>query len=695
MAGKLAAIKDSAVARSKTWIAGFKLDSWQNLLTGLGTLWDKGRWTVPRVVAFLDAETLDALFYSDPWARRMVETPVRAAFRQGYEIVASGVWVEGSPRAGSWTWHDPDPEMSKREAIDIERAMTKLNANAQLQALFVFGRLFGREAILLGADDGVTDLTQPLEPESVSEVRYLELIDRRDFWPVEWEDDPNEPGYGEPSVWVINRASGRMAKSVRVHKSRLLMAGALLTSNRKKMENEWCDASVLQPVIYELQRFNTDNLSVSNMMMDASQAVLKIHGFAEILAGEDKDTLRTRMDIIDRGRSVSRIMPIDAADEEFSYVERTFTGVKDIMEKRQQLLAGAFGWPVVLLFGREPAGLDATGESDIRAWYDEIQNERVERYEPTIVELVQLVATAMEVEHPESWGISWPSLWQESPKEKAERQKFVADTDAIYLDRGVVDPDEIANARFGGDEWSDRAPQIDFDARTKLAEMTAQKAAGEMMSEEEAYGVAPPSTEPVAEPEPSEPASQPVEKQALNGAQIASLTEKILIPAALGDIPRETAIEAILLAFPTVERSRAEAIMSTIGRGFVPASASSEPAGFAPVVDTVVKQLRADGFRIDPDIKEVPPDEWSGAMHAQSVTLPGDWTQEQAQTWLKENGYRSTVERGRQGAGGAGESEEEKNRWRARQFNPEHFREGSFRVKELEGGVQLVLGRVK
>ncbi len=122
-------------------------------------------------------------------------------------------------------------------------------------------------------------------------------------------------------------------------------------------------------------------------------------------------------------------------------------------------------------FGREPAGLSATGEADIRAWYDAVHAERVERYQPVIESLVQLIAQSLGIEHPEAWGITWPSLWQESPKEHAERQKLVAETDNAYIQSSVLGPEEVAIARYGQGEWSGRAPQLDTDGREALRRM--------------------------------------------------------------------------------------------------------------------------------------------------------------------------------------------------------------------------------
>jgi phage-related protein (TIGR01555 family) len=538
-----------------------------------------------------------------------------------------------------------------------------------LMRLFTFGRLFGREAILIGADDG-KELSEPLDEDAVKEIRFLDVIDRLDFYANTLEDDPTQPGYGLPLTWRVTRAVGGDAGGVVVvHKSRLLLAGGVLTSHRKRRENSWCDASVLQAAIHQLQRFNTDDLAVSNMMMDASQAILKIEGFTEILAGEDKDTLNTRMSIVDRGRSVSRIMPIDAMNEDFKYVERTFTGVPQIMERRQQLLAGAVGWPVVILFGREPAGLNATGEADIRAWYDTIHADRTTVYQPIIEYLIRIVATSLDIDYPEAWTISWPSLWQEAPKEKAERQKLVADTDKIYIETGVLDTDEVATARYGAGEWSDRAPQLDTDGREALKQQNEERLKGELGEEEK---MPEPDTDLELVPGVKLGQTEAVQNTALNGAQITGLTEKILGAASRGEIPVESAKAAILVSFPGITEEQAETLIGPIRTFSPPEKGIDQPV--------------TDGIRMDPDVPDKPSEKQKGSMVVQSVTLPGEWPQSKAQKWLREHDYKSTVERG---------GEKEEARWRARQFNPEHFVEGSFKVKEIESDIQLVLGKVK
>ena len=55
---------------------------------------------------------------------------------------------------------------------------------------------------------------------------------------------------------------------------------------------------------------------------------------------------------------------------------------------------------------------------------------------------------------PDDWRIVWPPLDEPGEKEQAETRKSVAETDALYLDRGVRTPDQVARSRDGSAGWS-------------------------------------------------------------------------------------------------------------------------------------------------------------------------------------------------------------------------------------------------
>ena len=65
---------------------------------------------------------------------------------------------------------------------------------------------------------------------------------------------------------------------------------------------------------------------------------------------------------------------------------------------------------------------------------------------------------------------TWNPLWQMSDLEQAEIEKKRAETDAIYIQAGVVSAEEIALSRFGGDAYSTDTV-LDMEKRAELAAM--------------------------------------------------------------------------------------------------------------------------------------------------------------------------------------------------------------------------------
>jgi phage-related protein (TIGR01555 family) len=133
--------------------------------------------------------------------------------------------------------------------------------------------------------------------------------------------------------------------------------------------------------------------------------------------------------------------------ERYEKIATQFAGVPEMMDRAANRLAASSEIPVTLLMGQAPAGLNATGDTDLRIFYDRIKSDQANILAPILIQLVHVTALALGIrgEH----GVIFPSLFQETPKERREADKLLADTDAIYLDREVLTPEEVRARRFG------------------------------------------------------------------------------------------------------------------------------------------------------------------------------------------------------------------------------------------------------
>ncbi len=112
--------------------------------------------------------------------------------------------------------------------------------------------------------------------------------------------------------------------------------------------------------------------------------------------------------------------------------------------------------------GQAPAGLNATGDSDIRIFYDTVKAAQTNDLKPRLERLCKFVTISQgrpEIKH----NVTFPSLWQESPLELATRQKLVAERDVLYIVNECLDPRDVTIARFGGKTWS---PELKIDPAT-------------------------------------------------------------------------------------------------------------------------------------------------------------------------------------------------------------------------------------
>jgi hypothetical protein len=81
-------------------------------------------------------------------------------------------------------------------------------------------------------------------------------------------------------------------------------------------------------------------------------------------------------------------------------------------------IAGATGIPVTRLFGRSPAGMNSTGESDERMYRQALEQERAVHITPLLDRLIPIVCRSAIGEFPKGAKFKYPSLLEIPPQEK-------------------------------------------------------------------------------------------------------------------------------------------------------------------------------------------------------------------------------------------------------------------------------------
>lgn len=116
----------------------------------------------------------------------------------------------------------------------------------------------------------------------------------------------------------------------------------------------------------------------------------------------------------------------------------TFTGLKEVYESMCLNLCGASHYPMTKLFGRSPAGMNATGESDLKNYYDYVDTLRESRLRPVLEKLLPVLARSAGIQL-EDADLSFPPLWTPTAKETADIAKIKADSIVSAFQSGLLD----------------------------------------------------------------------------------------------------------------------------------------------------------------------------------------------------------------------------------------------------------------
>lgn len=305
-----------------------------------------------------------------------------------------------------------------REAI--QRAFDRYGVMDQLCDAIKWARLYGG-AIAVILIDG-QDVSTPLTTVPRGSFRGLYVFDR---WQLDSQNlDPvQELGrdFGNPEYYrVIAKNSEVDFKADRIHYSRVIrLEGRRLPFYLRQSYQGW-GASVLEPVFDRIKGFDLATQGATQLLSKTYLRYYKVKGLRQILTNSRaSEGFKKQMDYIREFQSAEGLTVGDTEDD-FQTLTYSFTGIPEILLQLGQQISGAFGIPLVRLFGQSPAGLNATGESDIRNYYDNIKHLQRLMLRSGVQRLIDV---AFESETGRSPGSSltfdFRSLWQMSQTDKA------------------------------------------------------------------------------------------------------------------------------------------------------------------------------------------------------------------------------------------------------------------------------------
>lgn len=474
----------AAIADQTMLEAVGRMDGWENIVTLIGTAKDKrqgGR--IKRPAPNVNYRQFEDLYFGDDLAATIAELPAREMVRGWFDVTADDPALNDSKdgRTGE------DDEATTEEKITVGKRVGQeldvLDAQESVFEALVWARVFGGSLLFLGIDDGGGDdpesLAEPLNEDNIQSFDHLTVFDRWDVHIHSRTTNPSDPNFGRPEFYTINTTTLDGHKALpgdKIHHTRFIRFDGTLVNRRRTRENGgWADSIYVR--LDELIRdYNLAWNSIAHILQDFAQAIFKMRGLKDALLSDKDDHVHKRMAIIDRFRSSMRAIPLDAEGEDFERKATPVAGLADLMDRFALRLAAGARQPATLLFGQSPAGMQATGASDIRFFYDQIAAMQNSSLKSKMERLVGLIfknkSGPTDGVEPDDWSLKFRPLYQLTEKEKAEVRETQSRTDTAYIDTGVVSEDEIAYSRFGGGEYS---PETVLDLEKRNKDKLAEK----------------------------------------------------------------------------------------------------------------------------------------------------------------------------------------------------------------------------
>jgi len=438
-------------------------DGYVNLLNKYGTKQDNSEaYKFEREPVIPDMQ-LTGLYEGNGLFSKIIDTPAEEALKHGFDLNLKSDEVNAF----------------------VEDALDDLEWEEKAATAIKWARLYGGALIVMLIDDG-RGLEEPVDWEHIRSIDELRVYERSIVQPDSsslYQQDYGGKGvgnrvskFGQPEYYYVSSIYG----SFKVHESRCLVFhnGVLpeQTSNATYLFWGMPEYVRIRRALRETVTAHTDSVK---LLERSVQAIYSMKGLASLLTTDDgENQVLKRLQLVDTSRGLLNSIAIDSEGENYDFKTFQFSGVKDVIDATCNMLSALTNIPQTILFGRSPAGMNATGDSDFESYYnfvEKIQRLMLKRNLRTLLDVVFRAGIASgDVAEEPDYKLEFKPLWSLSDTEqatvdqtKAQTALVKAQTAQAYVDMQALDPTEVRR-RLASDEEFDVEDIISEDDEDDL-----------------------------------------------------------------------------------------------------------------------------------------------------------------------------------------------------------------------------------
>lgn len=427
----------------------YRADGYVNLMNKYGTQKDVSEGYRFQQEPIIPDDMLTQYYEGNGLFAKIIDTPAEEAIKHGFHL--DGL-------------KDAEIENFYVEALD------ELDWEETAMTCIKWARLFGGSIAVLLVNDG-RGLEEPLDWKNIRSIDDIRVYDRSLIQPdyssmFNYQaDDPfrtRGSRLGMPEYYDVFSKYG----SFRVHDSRCLVFpnGTLPENTTNSIYQIWGIPEYVR-INKAIRDAEVAHGSAVKLLDRSIQAVYKMKDLsAELATEEGEDRVLRRLQTIDMARGMLNSITIDSEGEDYDFRTFQFGGVPDVIDTTCNYLSALTSIPQTILFGRSPAGMNATGTSDLENWYNYLERIQKRMIRKNLRYLLSIIFQAGvytgEIDEVPNIKVKFNPLWSLSDLEQADLeqkratiQQTKATTAQIYVGMEAIDPSEVRKKLADSEEF--------------------------------------------------------------------------------------------------------------------------------------------------------------------------------------------------------------------------------------------------
>ncbi|MGO4738633.1 DUF1073 domain-containing protein [Bosea sp. 2KB_26] len=394
----------------------------------------------------------------------LAELAQRPEYRKISETIATEMtrcWIRVTATGGKDAEDKTDKIAAINEALDSFKIREMFGKVAEQDGFFGRGHLY----VDLGTTDDEDELKTAIgdgkgkttkTKVAKGSLKGFQTVEAVWCYPAGYNTtNPLLPDWYKPTAWYVQ---GRQ-----VHATRLLTFIGREVPDLLKPAYSFGGLSMSQMARPYVENWLRTRQSVADLISSFSVSGIKIDlaGALNTMGGapDAGDQLFRRVDLFNNLRDNRGTMvlnkgagPNDPA-EEFFNVSTPLGTLDKLQAQSQEHMCSVANIPLVKFTGITPSGLNASSEGEIRVFYDGINAYQEKFFRPHLTTVINLIQMHLFDGVDPDIGFVFEPLWSLDEEAAASVRKTEAETDAVYVENGVLEPLDVRK-RLASEEGS-------------------------------------------------------------------------------------------------------------------------------------------------------------------------------------------------------------------------------------------------